>query len=287
VAEQPSVSSGILKRPFAEQFAFFREKLGNLVPTARWDDLQKAAHDRAFMVAGAAKADLLTDLGAAVDRSISEGKSLEAFRKDFMSIIDKNGWQGFTGDESPARRAWRTRIIYQTNASTSYAAGRYAQLTEGGFDFWVYHHNDAVTHPRPQHVAWDGLTLSPDDPFWSTHYPPNGWGCQCYVSGARSEAGAKRLGGDPDKPRPADFNAVDPKTGEPAGVDKGWGYAPGASTAHEVGQMAQKMTSWDDRIAKAYLGEMPESLRPELARSYLALPSVSDDVRRYAERMAQ
>lgn len=28
-----------LKRPFAEQVAFFRGKLGNLVPTAKWDEL--------------------------------------------------------------------------------------------------------------------------------------------------------------------------------------------------------------------------------------------------------
>ena len=287
MAKLPSVLSGIFKRPFAEQAAFFKAKLGTLVPTARWTDLAKSAHDRAFMVAGAAKADLLTDLAAAVDRSISEGKSLEAFRKDFMSIVQKNGWQGFTGDESAAKRAWRTRVIYQTNATTSYAAGRFAQLKEGGFTEWIYHHNDAVTHPRPQHLAWDGLTLPQDDPFWDAHYPPNGWGCQCFVSGSRSRSGAKRLGGDPQKPLPENWNTVDPKTGEPVGIDKGWGYAPGATVAAETAQMAQKMTAWDDRIAKAFLGEAPRDLQPGIARAYLALPSVADDVRRYAQKVQQ
>ncbi|MHB1183386.1 MAG: phage head morphogenesis protein [Desulfobulbia bacterium] len=178
MADLPSVASGVFKRPFAEQTAFFRAKLGNLVPTERWDDIEKSAHDRAFMVAGAAKADLLTGLAAAVDRSIAEGKGLEVFRKDFMAIAERNGWRGYTGDESAPRRAWRTRVIYTTNATTSYNAGREAQIAEGGYPLKVYHHNDSVEHPRPQHLAWNGTTLPVDDPFWTAHSPQNGWGCQ-------------------------------------------------------------------------------------------------------------
>jgi hypothetical protein len=275
------VISGALKRPFAEQVAFFRGKLGNLVPTAAWDDITKSSHDKAFMVAGAAKADLLTDLAAAVDRSITEGKSLEAFRQDFMATIERRGWSGFTGDESAAKRAWRTRVIYSTNASTSYAAGRYAQLQE--FPVWVYQHSDSVAYPRPQHVSWNGLSLPADHDFWTTHYPPNGWGCHCYVVGSRSGNGAKRLGGDPDKALPDGWNAVDVKTGAPAGIDKGWGYAPGASVAHEVRQAAEKVRHWDYQLAKAYMQEMPN--RDALAISYRSLPFVADDVRRYAQRV--
>ncbi|MDE2442099.1 MAG: head morphogenesis protein, partial [Betaproteobacteria bacterium] len=57
--------------PFAEQLDFFRAKLN--LPTDRWDDIQRAAHDRAFIVAGAGEADLLADLRAAVDKAIAEG----------------------------------------------------------------------------------------------------------------------------------------------------------------------------------------------------------------------
>lgn len=60
-----SALEGVIHLPFAEQIAFFRRKLN--VPTERWDDLWQAAHDRAFVVAGAAKADLLEDLRGAVD----------------------------------------------------------------------------------------------------------------------------------------------------------------------------------------------------------------------------
>ena len=116
--------SGPYARPFPEQVAFFRNKLGNLVPTRRWDDMLGAAHDQGFMVAGAMQAELLTDLAAAVDKAISEGRGLEDFRKDFRAIVKRNGWTGWTGEGSVKGEAWRVKTILRTNAYTSYAAGR-------------------------------------------------------------------------------------------------------------------------------------------------------------------
>ena len=227
----PSLAA-ILRRPFDEQVAFFRGKLGNLVPTATWRDLWQAAHDAGFMVAGAAKADLLADLAQAVDAAIAEGETIEEFRKRFTEIVERHGWHGWTGEGTRAGRAWRTRVIYTTNMSTSYAAGRYAQLQD--FPYWVYRHSGAE-NPRLQHLAWDGLTLPADHPLCRTHYPPNGWGCGCRVAGARTREGARRLGGKPDYDAPPPgCDAPDPKTGLPPGIQEGWAYAPGASRAELV-----------------------------------------------------
>lgn len=280
---QPSTLSGTFQKPFTQQVAFWRQKLGNRVPTARWDDLKAAEHDTAFMVAGATKADLLSDLAAAVDRGIAEGKGLETFRKDFRSIVERQGWHGWTGDDSKAGRAWRTRTIYRTNASTSYAAGRYAQLVEGDFPFWVYRHGGSV-EPRIVHLGWNGLVLEPSHAFWRTHYPPSAWGCSCYVLGARSMRAAIRLGGDPEKQLQPNWNAIDPKTGAPIGIGKGWGYAPGARVAELVSTLAEKIRHWDYRIAKGFMEEVPEAARDALAQSYRSLPSVADDAARYAAR---
>uniref|UniRef100_UPI002632D307 phage minor head protein n=1 Tax=uncultured Halomonas sp. TaxID=173971 RepID=UPI002632D307 len=211
-------------------------------------------------------------------------KSLQAFRKDFRDIVERRGWHGWTGEGSKKGTAWRTRVIYQTNASTSYAAGRLAQLREGGFSYWVYKHGGSAD-PRPEHLAWDGLTLPPDDPFWQSHYPPNGWGCGCYVVGARSKRGAKRLGGSPDKGRPSNWDATDSKTGAPPGIGKGWDYQPGDRVSNTVRQMAEKTRQWDYELAKGYMQGVPASVRDQLARSYRALPSVADDARRYAQRV--
>ena len=243
--------TAVFRRPFAQQVAAFRLRLGNLVPTARWDDLVGAQHDRAFMVASAVKADLLADLGTAVDRTIAEGQTLDWFRKEFRGIVEKRGWHGWTGEGTKGGEAWRTRVIYRTNMATTYAAGRLAQLVEGNFPLWVYRHG-ASREPREQHLGWDGLILPPDHPFWQTHAPPNGWGCSCYVLGARSEAGARRLGGKPELTLPDGWDRPDPRTAAPPGIDKGWGHAPGATVVDTVSLAAKKIAGLPPEIGSDF-----------------------------------
>lgn len=233
---------GTFGKPFKEAVAAFRLRLGNLVPTARWDDVWQDQHDRAFMVAGATKADLLADLAAAVDKAIARGTSLEEFRADFRRIVEERGWHGWTGEGTKAGEAWRTRVIYRTNMRTAYAAGRMAQLVERNFPLWVYRHGGSV-EPRIIHLGWDGLVLPPDHPFWATHAPPNGWGCSCYVVGAYSFNIAQKLGGQPGKQLPEGWQKLDPKTGAPVGIDKGWAYAPGRAVAETVSLAAKKIAS--------------------------------------------
>lgn len=285
MAKAPAIR-GATRRAFREQVAFFRHKLRNLIPTRRYDDMVAAEHDHGFMVAGAMKADLLSDLAAAVDRAITEGKSLDAFRKDFEAAVDRNDWRGWTGEDTKGGRAWRTRTIYRTNASVSYAAGRRAQLVAGGFKFWVYRHGGSE-EPRPEHLALDGIALPPDHPFWDKFYPPSAWGCSCYVIGARTAAGVRRVGGDPDKQLPAGWEKPDPATGEPAGIDPGWGYAPGASVPDTVWAMARKAGGLEYEIGKAFLTSLPDALRDMLSQSYRSLPSVGDDARRFAQAVVE
>lgn len=231
-----SVAYGSL--PFKEQIAFFRAKQNVL--TERWTDLWEAEHDHAFMVAGANRIDLLVDLRQAVDKAIADGTGLEAFRRDFDVIVAKHGWDYNGG------RNWRTRVIFETNLRTSYAAGRYAQLQalKKVRPFWRYRHSDSVQHPRPQHLAWNGLVLLADDPWWQTHFPANGWGCQCTVEGL-NQRDLERLGKTgPDTAPPDNMQQVvigqrgpAPVTVEvPDGIDPGFGYAPGRSAFEQLAQ---------------------------------------------------
>lgn len=241
----------VFRKPFAEQTAFFRGKLGNLIPTESWLDVQKSAHDTGFMVAGAAKADLLADLARAVDGAIADGQSIGWFRAHFDEITEKHGW-GFKGEYN-----WRTRTIYRTNMASSYAAGRLVQLKSGNFSHWMYRHSDSVARPRPLHVSWDGLTLPADDAWWQTHYPPNGWGCQCYVIGVTRKT-AERLGGRVED-APDDGLTLD---GRPNGIDKGWDYMPGASVVDDI-----------RRQLKGKLPALPQSIARDLEKD---LDAVSD-----------
>lgn len=225
-----------VRQQFQEQIDFLRRKLN--LPSESWRDIQSAAHDRAFVVTGATKADLLHDLRKAVDQAV-QGGSIGEFRKNFAEIVAKHGWTGWTGEGSKAGEAWRTRVIYQTNLMTSYAAGRRAQLLDPDLverrPFWRYVHNDSVTHPRPQHKRWGDmkLTLRHDHPFWNTHFPPNGWGCKCRVVAVAAPGD-----GDGTEP-PEGWAQTDPATGAPVGIDEGWGYAPGARADSELRSFVQ------------------------------------------------
>lgn len=251
-------------KPFPFQVAAYRLRLALLQPSFTWTDVWKSEHDRAFMVAGAVKADILADLAAMVDKAVTQGTTLEEFRRDFRAMVAEKGWQiSKAGQGTRKGEAWRTKVIYRTNMATSYAAGRWAQLKAAKYPFIVYKHGGSL-HPRKQHLAWDGLVLEADHPFWTTHAPPNGWGCSCYVNGADSREGAKRVGGKPDKTLPEGWQKLDPKTGAPVGIDKGWDYAPGASVADTIIALTQKLPSYPAPIGAALFGSLPAAAKSEL-----------------------
>lgn len=273
----------VFRRPFKEQVAAFRLRLGDLVPTSRWDDITGVQHDRAFMVAGATKADLLADMAAAIDKAIVEGTSLDEFRRDFREIVDRHGWHGWTGEGSAKGEAWRTKIIYRTNLASTRAAGRRAQHFSGAFRYLVYRHSGAENF-RPEHQSWDGVILPVDHPFWNTHYPINAFNCGCFVRGARTLAGAIRVGGIPGKQLPEGWDKIDPKTGTFPGIGKGFDHAPGASVDETIRAATQKTVDWPYVLAKEFMSELPEATVDDFARGLRSNASLADATRRFAER---
>lgn len=223
----PSSTVDALSLPFREAIEFLRQK----VPTATdgWTDVWQKANAKAFAVAGAKTKALLGDFRREVLRALEAGSTLQEFRAAFDDIVRKHGWQ-HTG-----KAAWRSRIIYETNLSMAYAAGRYAQMTEpetlAAFPYWQYVHSGA-RHPRKQHLDWNGTVLAADDPFWDWAYPPNGWGCGCRVR-PLTRAGLRRQGkSGPDRaPERVPTEMVHRRTGEvlrgSRGVDFGFDYNPG------------------------------------------------------------
>lgn len=179
---------------FKSQIDFFKQKVR--LPSESYKDISAIQHDKAFVVAGAMKADLLQDLQTAVGKAIEDGESLGAFRKRFKDIVQKRGWKDYTGSDSAAGRAWRTRVIYLTNMRTSHAAGRWQQMTTPEMlrsrPYWQYRHVTR-SNPRVTHQRLNKTVLRADDNWWSINYPPNGYGCNCYVR-VLSAADMDRLG---------------------------------------------------------------------------------------------
>ncbi|MBF0165642.1 MAG: DUF935 family protein [Magnetococcales bacterium] len=210
--------------PFKEAIDYFRGKVP--VPTERWDDLVNGQHDVGFMSAGATNADLLNDLQSAMDQAISEGTTLSEFRKRFDEAVAEHGWDYF------GKRAWRSALIFNTNMQHAYQAGRYAQMTDPDIlksrPYWQYRHY-ASSFERKEHKSWNGLVLPAQDPWWSTHYPPNGFNCHCTVFTLA----------------PRDLRREGLKVGTApvggGGVDRGFAYAPGQTAAQTKGAVEEKL----------------------------------------------
>jgi hypothetical protein len=205
---------------------------------------------------------LLNDLHKAVGQTITDGKTIKWFRSEFDAIVKKHGWTGWTGEGTGAGVAWRTRVIYQTNLSTSYAAGRWAQLNDPDLlsvrPFWKYIHNDSVTHPRPLHQSWHGIVLRYDDPWWATHFCPNGWGCRCRIMAVR----ANEFKGHP-APDDGTYQFIDRKGVThtlPNGVDYGFDYAMGKSIADKtLAIQKNKLENLPLQLAKSNVDELLNS----------------------------
>jgi hypothetical protein len=75
------------------------------------------------------------------------------------------------------------------------------------------------------------MIVRADDPWWDVHYPPNGWGCSCYVR-ALSQGDIDRHGLKGKIVDPSDKKDPNAKKLLEAKVHKDWQHAPGMQAFH-------------------------------------------------------
>lgn len=151
-----------------------------------WHDVWQEAQAKAFTVAKVMQLDVLQDIRDALQQALDEGTTLQQFKKELAPQLKAKGWWGEVVNEQTGEVAnvgpYRLRTIYETNLQTAYQAGHYRadMETTASRPWWMYVSvNDKRT--RPAHSALNGLTFRFDDPFWDSHYPPNGFRCRCSV----------------------------------------------------------------------------------------------------------
>lgn len=232
--------------PFESAIRYFKGKDGVFMPTTSYRDMVGEAHAHAFMVAGAAKMDMLRDFYDAVNRAIEEGTTLEKFQTSFDEIVGKYGWD-YKGD-----RAWRTRVIFETNMNTAYSAGAWSQMTDPAVledrPFWQYRIGFAIHH-RPAHEAMNFYVAPAADPVWSTIYPPNGYGCHCWIKPltAAEAAGFPQL----TDSMKASFKP-----------DPGWNYNVGEAWNKGFAEvMTRKLPDTPSPLAQAFLASIPDAMK--------------------------
>ena len=281
--------------PPREALEFFRAK--GWRPSFAWQDVSAEEHARYFTVAKGLQMDVLQDIRAAVDRALAEGRTLAQFREELTPLLQARGWWGRqrivdpqTGIEQLVQLGSprRLKTIFDVNLRVSYAAGRWAQIQRNKATR-PYLRYVAVQdqRTRPEHLAWHGIILPVDHPFWSTHYPPNGWNCRCTVR-QLTERVAQRLGGvTPDsalKIRTREWE--NRRTGEvielPEGIDPGWSHHAGlaADAARRDDTLEDGLTTGATRGLLDKLA----SARPDIAHAVLREVVTSED---FARQLAQ
>lgn len=213
-----------------------------------------AEHTAVFTVAKAMQMDVLRAIRAAVDRALTDGVSFQEFARELKLRLEELGWWGRQNARDPVSgevrevqlgSPRRLRTIYRTDLRTAHAAGQWdrAQRTKRLRPYFLYRLGPSQEH-RQQHVRWNGVILPVDDKFWSSHYPPNGWGCKCYlrqIAQREHDRLMQRGGYTRTAPDIKTREWTNRRTGEvttvPEGIDPGWNVNPGKDRARLLARL--------------------------------------------------
>jgi SPP1 gp7 family putative phage head morphogenesis protein len=174
--------------PPEKALAYFKSK--GYVLSMDWQEVHQAAHAKAFTVAHVMKTDILQDLRGGVEQFLEGKATRRQYMRGMEKVLHQKGWwstngRGLVTDDAgevlgKKLNPRRLETILHTNAAQAYNAAEY-QRGQAIKHLKPYRRYDHHIHkiPRPAHVALDGLIFGQDDPFWDTHAPQNGFGCNC------------------------------------------------------------------------------------------------------------
>lgn len=213
-----------------------------------------AEHAAVFTVAKAMQMDILRSIREAVDKAHTEGVGFQEFARQLKPRLVDMGWWGrrdmrdpYTQEVREVQLASPRRLqtIYRVNLCTARSAGQWVRAwrTKELRPYLLYRLGPSREH-RLQHVQWNGLLLPVDDPFWNSHYPPNGWGCKCHlrqISQQERDLLARSGGYALEAPPIARREWINRRTGEvthvPVGIDPGWDVNPGKAREKQLAAM--------------------------------------------------
>ncbi|MFK0299271.1 phage minor head protein [Brevundimonas sp. NPDC090276] len=231
--------------PSPEISAYLRQK--QMRPAFRHTEVWGEEHAYAFTVAKAVQADVLTAIHDSLQTAIDKGVPYEAWARNLKPELKRLGWWGdavemadpATGEVKPRELGTprRLRTIYSANLRSARAAGQWerGQRTKAVLPFYLYQLGPSERH-RPEHIGKEGVVRPVDDPLWATWFPPNGWGCKCWLRQI-TKAEAERRGVTPafDVPTTTFSRTRDDGSTErvtvPVGIDPGWASNPGLNRA--------------------------------------------------------
>ena len=166
-------------------------------PGFHYMDVWLGEHSRNFTIAKMMDIDLLTDVRESIAKAKKDGITYRDWSKSITKLMQEKGWWGKqkmrdpqTGETVTAQLGSprRLKTIFDVNTRQAYQAGVWERGSRSQGHPYILYRIGASREHRPEHLAWDGLVLPKDHPFWQTHNPQNGYGCKCstrFVSAAK------------------------------------------------------------------------------------------------------
>lgn len=148
------------------------------LPIGAWDSIGPEEYGRAFTVAGTAGYDVVGDIYGAMLDTIRAGGTEQDFAEQITPILVRKGWLPGPGQTIGGRVA----LIYDTNLRVARGVGRWDRVQSLAH---VMPYLQAQTvgdrRVRDEHVAFQGVVLPVNDPFWQEFWPPLFFRCRCDV----------------------------------------------------------------------------------------------------------
>lgn len=283
--------------PNEEAIIHFKGK--TLLTSQSYLDVKAYEHALAFTVAKMMDEDLLKETRDAILSAMENGTDFRDFKRTLMPYLMAKGWlapsfkNDNVDDDKETFKAYqkhlgrRLRTIYHTNLSSSYSAGQWQRIQETKeFLPYLQYMPSVSAKKRDNHTRYYGLLRPVDDPIWQSIFPPNGYGCKCWVKQlTRKQAEkvmwqqSKDVSNGKADPFELEMETVEnPRTGEKMTTPKGvhFSFAHNHDRLTALLKLAEDKhgTEFSQKLAQQVLDLVPKSMLPTslLPRYDIPLP---------------
>ena len=140
--------------------------INSKLPTEVPETIRYALENNAFVFSGFKTYHALREVGLSLLTDKGDIKPFDDFLTDVRKINAKYNHNYLYAE-------------YNHAVGASQMAAKWHDFEQDGDRYDLQYRTAGDDRVREEHAALNGITLPPDDPFWSMFLPPNGWNCRC------------------------------------------------------------------------------------------------------------